>query len=69
MSKEKIVTNLTIAYFVIGLLFATCFAIYYKWPALSFLSPGFFAVVFTWPMQAIGFMGDLLTYGLAGKPI
>ncbi|MBI3109904.1 hypothetical protein HYZ06_02575 [Candidatus Daviesbacteria bacterium] len=69
MSKEKLVTNLAIVYFVIGLLFATSFAVYYKWSPLSFLSPGFFAVVFTWPLQAIGFVGDLLTYGLAGKPI
>lgn len=69
MSKEKIVTNLAIIYFVVGLLFATGFAVYYKWPALSFLSPGFFAVVFSWPLQAIGFVGDLLNYGLAGKPI
>lgn len=66
---EKVVANLAIAYFVFGIIFATCFAIYYKWSALSFLSPGFFAVVFTWPFQLLGFVGDFLTYGMAGKPI
>lgn len=69
MKKEKIVTNVAVIYFVVGVIFAIAFAIYYKWPPLSFLSPGFFAVVFTWPLQAIGFVRDLLTYGLSGKPI
>jgi len=69
MNKEKIVANIAIAYFLLGIVIATSFAIYYKWTALSFLSPGFFAVVFSWPIQLPGFIGDLLTYGLAGKPI
>ncbi|MBI4038167.1 hypothetical protein HY387_00735 [Candidatus Daviesbacteria bacterium] len=69
MTKEKIITNLAIIYFVIGLLFAIFFAIYYKWPPLSFLSPGFYAVLISWPLQTPGFANDFLIYGLAGKPI
>lgn len=69
MSKEKMIANIAIIYFVIGLFFAAAFAIYYKWPALSFLSPNFFTVVFTWPLQSIGFISDLFTFGLSGKPI
>lgn len=69
MSKEKIIGNLAISYLLLGLVFATLFAIYYKWSGLSFLSPGFFAVVFSWPIQAPGMIRDLLYYGLAGKPI
>ncbi len=69
MKKEKIIANLGIGYFLFGVVFAASFAIYYKWTALSFFSPNFFAVVFTWPIQILGFTGDLLTYGLAGKPI
>ena len=68
-NKEKLIANLAIWYFVIGLIFAFAFAFYYKWSALSFFSPGFFAVVFTWPFQISGFLGDFLVYGLAGKPI
>lgn len=68
-SKERIIGNLAISYFLFGIFFAICFAIYYKWGALSFFSPGFFAVVFSWPLQFPGFLGDLLVYGLAGKPI
>lgn len=67
--KEKIIANLAISYFIFGIIFTILFAIYYKWSALSFFSPGFFAVVFSWPVQAPGFLGDLLTYGLSGKPI
>ena len=69
MSKEKIVTNIAIIYFMLGLIFATLFAIYYRWEVLSFLSPGFYAVVLSWPYQAIGLIRDLLYYGLTGKPI
>ena len=69
MNKEKLVANLAIWYFVIGLIFAISFAIYYKWTAFSYFSPGFFAVVFSWPFQVSGFLGDLFVYGLAGKPI
>ncbi len=57
------------AYMMAGLAFAFLFAIYYRWGALSFFSPGFYAVIFTWPYQAIGFVNDLMFYGLAGKPV
>lgn len=69
MKKNTIFTNLIIIYFILGLLFAIVYAIYYKWPYLSFLSPGFYAVAATWPLQTLGFISDLQTYGLAGKPI
>lgn len=69
MNKEKVITNVAIFYFLIGLVVAIGFAFYYKWTLLSFFSPGFFAVVFSWPLQLPGFVGDFLTYGLAGKPI
>lgn len=64
---EKAVSTIAVSYFMIGLLFAITFAIYYKWPALSFLSPPFFHVILTWPFQVSGFVSDLLYYGLAGK--
>lgn len=69
MKKSAIISTLAIAYFMVGFVFAILFAIYYKWPYLSFLSPGFYSVIITWPYQAIGFIRDLLAYGLAGKPI
>ncbi len=69
MKKEKLIANIAMIYFILGLVFATLFALYYKWTIGSFLSPGFYAVVLTWPLQAIGFIGDLSYYGLAGKPI
>lgn len=69
MKKDRLFTSIAIIYFVIGLIFATLFALYYRWEILSFLSPGFYAVVLSWPYQAIGFLRDFLTYGLAGKPI
>ncbi|OGE42821.1 hypothetical protein A3B45_01105 [Candidatus Daviesbacteria bacterium RIFCSPLOWO2_01_FULL_39_12] len=69
MSKEKFISTITMVYFMAGFLFTIVFAIYYRWPPLSFLSPSFYSVIFTWPYQAIGFIRDLLNYGLAGKPI
>jgi len=69
MSKEKIISSIAIVYFIAGFIFAALFALYYKWPFLSFLSPNFYSVILTWPFQMGGFLGDLLTYGLAGKPI
>jgi hypothetical protein len=69
MSKERILSNIAIIYFITGFIFAIGFALYYHWPFIAFLSPGFYMVIFTWPYQAIGFVGDLLNYGLAGKPI
>jgi hypothetical protein len=65
---EKLLTNLVIIYFTVGVVFALIFAWYYKWEWFGYFSPGFFAVLFTWPYQAIGFTSDLLYYGLAGKP-
>lgn len=61
MSKEKLLSTIAIFYFMAGFIFAIAFAIYYRWPALSFLSPGFYSVILTWPYQAIGFLKDLLT--------
>ncbi|MBI2040248.1 hypothetical protein HYT18_04180 [Candidatus Microgenomates bacterium] len=69
MSKERLLSTITIIYFMTGFIFAILFAIYYRWPPLSFLSPNFYSVLLTWPYQAIGFIRDLLAYGLAGKPI
>jgi hypothetical protein len=69
MFKEKLLSTIAIVYFMFGFVFAVAFAIYYKWPFLSFLSPGFYSVILSWPYQAIGLARDLLYYGLAGKPI
>ena len=69
MSKSKILSNIAIGYFLIGFVFAIVFALYYRWPYLSFLSPGFYSVILTWPLQLIGFARDFWAYGLAGKPI
>ncbi len=69
MKKEKFISNIAIIYFFAGFVFAIIFAFYYHWPALSFLSPGFFVVAFSWPLQIGGFGGDLINYGLSGKPI
>lgn len=69
MNKEKILSSIAVGYFMAGFVFAIVFALYYRWPTLSFLSPGFYSVIITWPFQAIGFINDLLIYGLAGKPV
>lgn len=66
---EKKLSVIFTLYFLLGIIFAFAFAFYYKWPVLGYLSPGFYVVTFTWPYQAIGFVKDLLYYGLAGKPI
>lgn len=66
---EKKLTTFAIIYLTIGLIFAVVFALFYHWPVLSFLSPGFYVVVFTWPYQAIGLIADFAVYGLAGKVI
>jgi hypothetical protein len=65
---EKKLYILITLYFIIGLVFAFAYAIFYHWPALSFLSPGFWSVIFTWPFQAPGFFLDFQTYGFSGKP-
>lgn len=69
MSKEKLISTIAIIYIMVGFVIAVAFALYYHWPWLSFLSPGFYSVIFSWPFQAIGFTKDLMAYGLAGKPI
>lgn len=66
---NKLISNIAIGYFMAGFIFAILFAIYYRWPPFSFLSRGFYSVILTWPYQAIGFINDLLNYGLAGKPV
>lgn len=65
----KWVGRIAAIYFILGLIFAFSFAIYYKWTPLSYFSPGFYAVILSWPYQAIGFVNDLTFYGFAGKPI
>lgn len=69
MKKSSIISTIAIAYFMIGFVIAIAFALYYRWSYLSFLSPGFYSVILTWPYQVIGFLKDLLTFGLAGKSI
>jgi hypothetical protein len=69
MSTEKKLSTLVAIYFMLGMIFAFAFAWYYKWPALGYFSPGFYAVIISWPYQAIGFIKDVSYYGLAGKPI
>jgi len=69
MKLEKAATTIAILYFVVGIIFAISYALFYHWPALSFFSPGFYAVVLTWPFQLPGFFFDFQYYGLAGKVI
>ena len=64
---EKKLATFAIIYFTIGLLFSFGYALFYHWPALSFLSPGFYAVVFSWPIQVPGLIFDFQEYGFAGK--
>lgn len=67
-SEDRISVLFTL-YFMFGIIFASSFAYYYRWEFYGYFSPNFFVVVFSWPYQAIGFVKDLLYYGLAGKPI
>lgn len=69
MKRERIISTIAVIYFMAGFVIAILFALYYKWSYLSFLSPGFYSVILTWPIQLIGFIRDLLAYGLSGKPI
>jgi hypothetical protein len=66
---EKKLSILAIIYFLIGIVFAFYYAFYYHWSGLAYFSPGFYAVVFTWPYQALGFIKDITYYGALGKPI
>ncbi len=65
---EDRISTIGILYFMFGFVFASLYAIYYHWPLIGFLSPGFWAVSFTWPFQAVGFIRDLMYFGIAGKP-
>jgi hypothetical protein len=58
-----------ILYFMAGIIFAIYYAWYYHWEFYGYFSPGFFMVVFTWPIQAIGFVNDILYYCPGGKAI
>jgi len=69
VKKSSFISSIAIGYFMAGLIFAVLFALYYRWPPFSFLSPGFYSVIFTWPIQIIGFARDFWTFGFAGKPI
>lgn len=53
---------------MIGFVIAILFALYYRWPPLSFLSPGFYSVLLAWPYKALVLTSDFWTYGFAGKP-
>lgn len=66
---EKRIAAIAIIYFLIGLVFAILYALFYHWPPLSFFSPGFYAVILTWPFQTFGFFTDFQYYGLAGKTL
>ncbi|MBI2601152.1 hypothetical protein HYW42_04305 [Candidatus Daviesbacteria bacterium] len=66
---QPLISKLAIAYFMVGFFFALLFALYYRWPPLSFLSPGYYMVIISWPLQAPGFFQDFLVYGLAGKTL
>lgn len=66
---EKKIGALIVAYFVIGLIFAVVYALFYHWPPLSFFSPGFYVVLLSWPIQLPGFLSDFQFYGIAGKTL
>lgn len=66
---DKRLTAIGIVYFIVGVVFAVCYALFYHWGFLSFLSPGFFAVALTWPIQFPGFLWDFQLYGLTGKEL
>jgi hypothetical protein len=66
---ENIASFIAIFYFIAGIIFAFSFALYYHWPFNAYLSPGFFNVLFFWPLQFPGLLTDFLNYGLAGKPL
>ncbi len=72
---ERWISLIAILYFMFGIVFAFMFAWYYRWPAAGYLSPGFWSVTISWPLQAFnpftgaGFIPDVLYYGWTGKPI
>ncbi len=68
LELNKLFPTFAAIYFITGLLFALFYAYFYHWPLLGFFSPGFYVVILTWPVQTIGFIPDILTFGLSGKP-
>lgn len=64
---EKKIAIFAIIYFLIGIIFAISYALFYHWTALSFFSPGFYLVILSWPIQISGFVADFRYYGLTGK--
>lgn len=64
---EKKIAAFATAYFVLGFVFALIYAYFYHWPPLSIFSPGFYAVMLTWPFQLPGLIWDFQYYGPAGK--
>ncbi len=69
LNPEKNLATVGIVYFIIGLFFAISYALFYHWSILSFFSPGFYAVILSWPIQIPGFISDFQVYGLAGKAL
>jgi hypothetical protein len=66
---EKRIATFGVAYFIIGIVFAIGFAMFYHWPPLSYFSPNFYSVVLTWPFQLPGLIWDFQSYGWAGKTL
>lgn len=72
---ERWISLVAILYFMFGIVFAFVFAWYYRWPPAGYLSPGFWSVTISWPIQAlnpfngVGLIPDIMYFGLAGKPI
>lgn len=66
---EKRLATFAIIYFIIGLLFAIIYALFYHWTTLAFFSPGFYVVILSWPLQIPGFLADFQTFGLSGKTL
>jgi hypothetical protein len=64
---DKKLSTIAIIYFVIGMVFAIFYALFYHWELFAFFSPGFYMVVLSWPFQIPGFLADYQIYGLAGK--
>jgi len=66
---DKKIAKFAIIYFVVGVIFAFLYAWFYHWGFFSLFSPGFYAVVLTWPAQVPHFFFDFQTYGLNGKTL
>ncbi len=66
--NEKTLSIFFILYFTFGIAIAFIYAIYNQWGFFSFFSPGFYDVVFKWPIKLFDLIKDISYYGLAGKP-